>query len=94
MEVAGYFETLASAEFAVDVAVIFATFLGAHIVAPTVNGYLPVDVPNEVHGLVIVVLAEALGGDYKRPLQLGGGLYTADEAAGRVELQSRIEGAM
>mgnify|MGYP000398041801 CR=1 FL=1 len=94
MQATGYFDTLADADFAVDVVTVFAAYMGTTLAAPTVDGMIPMDVPDELYGIVVIVAAEAFGGDYKRALQLGGGFYTVDAAAERYEVQSRIEGAM
>ena len=98
MEAKQYIGSVADMDLAVDVLVVFGAYMGLTLAAPVVNGVAPVNVPDEVHGVILIVLAEAVGGEYKRALQLGGGFFLADSAADRVELQqkleSRVQGAM
>lgn len=87
------FETLTDTDFAVDVAVVFAAFLGTALFKSVAEGFIPMDLPDAVYGIAVIVLAEMAGTDFQRPAQLGAGFYTADRAASRVNLQQRVQNA-
>lgn len=80
-QLTSYFEPLADVELVVDSGIVLASFLAPNVYGPTVESMIGFDVPNAAYGVFHIVAAEALGGDFKRPVQIGGAVYTIDQLA-------------
>lgn len=87
------FERLADFDMWEDVIVLFVGFIVPTLLKNTLDSRAPVDIPDEVYGLVVIVGAGyLLDGDMKTMASLGGGLYTVDVLLeDRLGLKSRIQ---
>lgn len=98
MEATDYFETVTDAGFARDAAVVLGGYLAPTLLAGPVEGMarnnLPVpNVPDEAHGILVVVGAEAvLSGDEKVLVQYGGGVYTLEKLLERFGVKDALNG--
>ena len=72
--------------------VVFVGFIAPVVFKAFLEDRLSIDLPDEVYGVVVVVAAEFGPSDYRRNLQIGGGLYTVDQLAERFGLKERVPG--
>lgn len=92
-ELTGYFEPLADEDLAVEAGVVLASYAAPSLYAPTVESAVGMNVPNEAYGVGQIVAAEAALGDMKRPVQIGGAVYTLDQLAHRFGVRQAIANA-
>jgi len=90
MEYETAMNTLTDADTYEQAGVAFAGYAAPSIIDNLADRFLGFDAPDEVAGLVAIVLAAAYGGDYSRPLMAGAGVYTAESAAERVGVRDTI----
>lgn len=79
-----------------EYAVGFGGFMAGTVTKNTVERFAPFDVPDEAYGLAVVVLAQMFisGDGYRKAAQMGGGLYTADKAAERFGIKTKVQEAV
>lgn len=92
-QLTSYFEPLADGELAVDSGIVLASYLAPSLYGPTVESMIGMNVPNEAYGVAHIVGAEAVGGDFKRPIQIGGAVYTLDQLATRFGVREAVRNA-
>lgn len=92
MAIADYFDTLTEPSFAMDVGTVLTAYMGTSIGGPMVDGFVPVDLPNEAYGIATIVAAEAtLSGSRKVLVQYGGGFHTLETLADRFGVKDALE---
>lgn len=64
-------------------AVVFVSFLGLTVIKAFLEDHMNIYLPDEVYSVAVIIVAEFVAGDYKRNIQIGGGLYTVDQLAER-----------
>jgi hypothetical protein len=67
-----------------------AGFMSAHVADNLLDRLAPMDVSDEVTGILVMGLAAAYGGDYSAALMAGAGVYTADAAARRFGIKNTV----
>jgi len=69
-----------------------AGFMASSITANLAERFAPADLPDEANGLAVIALAEVadVPDKYARPMQFGGGVYTADALARRAGVKETI----
>lgn len=85
------FDDLADMELWLDAGVLFVAFLAPTLLKNTIEGRVGVDAPDEVYGILVIILAEWGLDDYKRPAEFGGALYTVDALATRLGVKSEMQ---
>lgn len=88
------YEQLASTDMWEDVIYVFVGFFAPVLFGRLVEGVGSFDVYDELYGLAVIVAAEFLmedNDDLRRQVQLGGGLFTVDQAAERYNVKQRIQ---
>lgn len=92
-QLTSYFEPLADGELVVDSGIVLASFIAPSLYGPAVESAVGMDIPNEAYGVAHIVGAEAVGGDVKRPIQIGGAVYTLDQLAARFGVREAVRNA-
>lgn len=92
-ELADSFDALADEQMWMQTVAVAGGYMGASVAQMTVDGMLPVDVPNEGYGLGVAAVGYAYGGGYNREIATGGALYTTDAFAQRIGVKESINQA-
>lgn len=87
------FEPLADTELAMDAGIVLASYAAPSLYAPFVESAVGMNIPNELYGVAHIVGAEMGAGDSKRPIQIGGMVYTIDQLAHRFQVRQRLQNA-
>jgi len=82
-------DELADPEFWTKAGAVFAGFMAPTVVRNIAEPHSPWDVPDELYGVGVIVGAQ-YSPEYKRHLMLGGGLYSVDKLAERLNLKQHI----
>lgn len=85
------FDRLADTGTWEDIVILFAGFIAGTLLKNTIEGRMDFDAPDEVYGVVVIIASVSfLDGDLQRYGSLGGGLYTVDKLAERLNIKSRV----
>lgn len=91
-DIANELSQLMEKEYVVEVLVVLAAYMVPTLLKNTIDSV--VDLPDEAYGLVTAAGGVTLvGGEYGRYTALGGGIYTAEQAAERVGIKQTIQNA-
>ncbi|GAB3318478.1 hypothetical protein EI982_06910 [Haloplanus rallus] len=88
-ELADSFDTLADSDMWTDIGILFGSFLAGTVVRNLIEPHSPWDLPDEVYGVAIVLGAGYLP-EGTNIARMGGGLYTVDKLAERLDLKQRV----
>lgn len=92
MAIGDYFDTLTDADFAMDAGTVLAAYMAADVAGPVVEGFAPIDLPNESYGILTIVAAEAaMSGSRKVLVQYGGAVHTLESVSERFGVTDAIE---
>ena len=83
------FDQLLDYEEWIQILVVLAAFMAGTVVRNVLEPNTPFDLPDEVYGLV-VFFAGGYAPEYGREVMIGGGLYTADKLAERLDVKQRV----
>lgn len=90
-EFADAFDQIADTELWIEAAALFAGFLLPTVLHNLAGEFVPVDLPDEAYGILMIAVAQ-FSPMYQGALTTGGALYTVDKAAERFDLKSTVEG--
>lgn len=82
-------DELADPEFWSQAGAVFAGFVGPTVARNLIEPNTSYDIPDEAYGALVVAGAQ-YSPAYSRELMLGGGLYSVDKFAERMELKQHI----
>jgi hypothetical protein len=83
------FDQLLDVEDWMMIIAVFAAFMAGTVVRNVLEPNTPVDLPDEVYG-ILVMLAGGYSPQYAGSIVTGGGLYTVDKLAERFDLKQRV----
>jgi len=89
-ELADSFDALADEDLWMESAAVAGGYMGSSLAQSTLDGMLPVDVPNEAYGVGVAAVGYAYGGGFNKEVTTGGAVNALDAFAQRVGVKQSI----
>lgn len=85
------FDTATDTEQWLTAVVVFVGFMAPLVVRSVLEDLTgSIDLPDEVYGVLVIIVAEFTLDEHKRHIQIGGGLYTVNQIAERFGAHEKL----